>query len=245
MICRFAKRCENFYPDQDNPSNCLLLCQKNPLALAIALMPDRYIEKNVRLNEPERKIVNMTKDVPKKPTRKEQLDDDYEELVSATQELDNEVIEFEFDPEADIADKLQSAPQDDLSKLIEKTEKNRNAREIDPEISQAIIDNTQDNEEPVLHPLDEINFELEERVSVADQPQEPQNAEIYIKKRDRGRPPMTDEEKEESRIRREEEKKIEQQKKDEDAIKRRDAMKKKIKKKKTTKKSKKAKSKKN
>lgn len=246
-MCRFAKRCENFYPDQDNPSNCLLLCQKNPLALAIALMPDRYVEKDVRLDNQERidKVVKMDKSIPQKPTRKEMLDEQYEEMVTATQDLDNEVIEFEFDPEADIADKLKSAPKDDLADLIKKTDKSRNETVIDPAISQAIEDNIQDHDEVVLHPLDEINFELEERVSVADQPDEPQNAEIYIKTRDRGRPKMTDEEKEESRIKREEEKKIEQQRKDEEAIERRNKMKEKVKRRKKTTKKKKAKSNKN
>ncbi len=246
-MCRFAKRCENFYPDQDNPSNCLLLCQKNPLALAIALMPDRYVEKDVRLDNQERidKVVRMDKSVPEKATRKEVLDDEYEEMVSATQDLDNEVIEFKFDPEADIADKLATGHPSDLSTIIKKTEKNRNVTIIDPEISQAIEDNITDHDAPVLHPLDEINFELDERVVIADQPDEPQNAEIYIKTRDRGRPKMTDEEKEESRVRREEEKKIEQQRKDDEAIERREKMKRKIAKKKATKKSTKAKSKKN
>lgn len=245
-MCRFAKRCENFYPDQDNPSNCLLLCQKNPLALAIALMPDRYVEKDVRLDNQERidKVVKMDKNIPTKPTRKEMLDEEYEEMVSATQDLENETIEFEFDPEGDIADKLKTATGDDLTDLIKKTDDSRNKTEIDPEISQAIEDNITEYDTPVLHPLDEINFELEERVSIADQPDEPQNAEIYVKTRDRGRPKMSDEEKEESRIRREEEKKIEQQRKDEEAIERRRKMKEKIKKKKTTKK-KKAKSNKN
>jgi len=226
-MCRFNKRCENFYPDQDNPSNCLLLCQKNPLALAIALMPDRYVERDVRDRTVDKKVISMDKKIPDKATRKETIDDEYEEMVTATQELDNEVVEFEFDPEGDIASKL-TAPSDDLSALIKKTEENRNSTVLDKEVSQAIEDNITDHDEVKVHPLDEINFEPVERVAIIDQPKEPDNAEIYIKTRERGRPKMTDKEKAKAQLKRDKEKVIRDEEKREEAIKRRVDMKAKV-----------------
>jgi len=226
-MCRFAKRCENFYPDQNNKSNCLLLCQKNPLALAIALMPDRYVEREAQNKPVDKKVVTMEKELPKQPNRKQKLDDEYKEMVSATQELDNEVIEFEFDPEGDIASKL-TEPSGNIEALIKRTESNRNSTVIDEEMSKAIDDNINDNNAPVVHPLDEINFEAVERTAVADQPDEPHNAEVYIKTRERGRPKMTEEEKEISRVKREEEKAILEKEKHEEALRRRAEMKKKV-----------------
>jgi len=234
VMCRFANRCENFYPDNDNARQCLLLCQKNPLALAIALMPDRYVEKDLSYENVDNKVVNMTKEVPEKATRKEVMDEEYEEMVTATQDLDNEVIEFEFDPEGDIASKL-SVPTNDIDTLIKKTAKSRNSTILDEKVSQAIEDNIQDNEPVEVHPLDDINFEPVERTAVADQPNQPKNAEVYIKTRERGRPKMTNEQKEVAKVKRDKEKAILEKEREQELLASREAMKKKVAKKKADK----------
>lgn len=210
-MCRFASRCENFYPDPNSDGSCLLLCQKNPLALALALMPDRYVEKNITVDDSHKKILNMKKELPKKASRNEMLDDQYKEMVSATQELENEVIEFNFDPEKDIAEKIKRNSNNDISSLIKTVNENRNSTILDEDVSKAIEDNIQEHEAIELHPLDEIKFEPIERIAVADQPTEPHNAKVYIKTRERGRPKMSEDEKADAKIIRDAEK-IEEEK---------------------------------
>jgi len=233
-MCRFAKRCENFYADPDSPGNCLLLCQKNPLALSIALMPDRYVEID-RPVDPNQTVLDLKKEDTTPRNRNVVLQEEYDEMVTATQDLDNESVEFEYDLGKDLEDKFKSSVTN-MDKLLKRTNDNRNSTEMDAEVTQAIKDNVTDHEEPVLHPLDEINFEPVERIAVADQPDTPDNPKVYIKTRDRGRPKMSEEEKEISRVKREREKEFEEEKKHQDAIDRREAMKKKVAKKKKTKK---------
>lgn len=233
-MCRFARRCDNFYPDTNNPSNCLLICQKNPLALSIALMPDRYIEKQIKMaEEDQEKKINLTQELPVRKTRAEQLQKDYEELVSVTQDLENEVVEYK--PDFDMKTKLK-AKSNDIAGLIKKTNIKRNATIIDEEMSQAIKDSFTDHETIELHPLDEIDFTPIERIGIANEPEKPNNPEIYIKTRERGRPKMSDEEKETARVQREEEKTIRNKEKDDEAIEKRKAMKKRVAKKKKKKK---------
>lgn len=234
-MCRFAKRCENFYPDSDSPSNCLLICQKNPLALSLALMPDRYIEREFKSDDPNRTVVDFNKTIPpRNQPRNDRLQEEYDDMVSVTQELENETIEF--NPKIDIASKAK-ANTVDIGNLIAKTDERRNSTKMDDDVTQAIIDNvTDDGDEVKLHPLDDISFEPVERIAVADQPNEPKNAEIYIKTRERGRPKMSDDEKEESRVKRKAEKEEEEKRKHQEAIDRRAAMKERIRKKKKKKK---------
>jgi len=230
-MCRFAKRCENFYPDSDSPTNCLLICQKNPLSLSLALMPDRYIEKDFRFKDPDKTVVSMDKEVePRNRSKNDRLQEDYDELVSVTQDLENETIDF--DPTIDIASKAK-ANTVDLSDLITRSDKRRNSTEMSADVTKAIVDSvTDDGEGTVMHPLDDINFEPVERIAVADQPDEPDNPKVYVKTRERGRPKMSEEEKEESRIRREGEKIEEDERKQQEAIDGRNRMKEKIRKKK-------------
>ncbi len=239
-MCRFASRCENFYPDPDDKSNCLLLCQKNPLALAIALMPDRYVEKD-RPVDPDRKILKLSDEDVSSQDRRERVQEEYDEMVTATQDLDNEVVEFEFDPEQDLIDKFKKNKSANIPNLIKRVTETRSSTKMDDDVEQAIIDNVTDDgtNQQKLHPLDEINFEPVERIAVADQPDTPDNPEVYVKTRERGRPKMTDEEKETSRIKREEEKEAEKDRKQEEAIEARRRMKERVAKKKKKKKSKK------
>lgn len=226
-MCRFKKRCDNFHPDPDDKGNCVLLCQKNPNALALALMPDRFIEKESNKGERDlEKKIDLTHEPSEPKTKNELYKEDYEELLTVTQELDNEVIDYK--PNFNVDDKLKANPAN-ISSLIKKTDKSRNNTILDKEVSQAIEDSFTDHDETRLHPLDEINFEPTETLSVADQPEKPVNAEIYIKTRDRGRPPMSAEEKEEARLIREQEKLVEEQEKEKEALQRRAEMKRKVK----------------
>ncbi len=227
-MCRFAKRCENFYPDPDDTKQCLLICQKNPLALSLALMPDRYVEKD-RPRTPDEKKIDLTQDIPQRKTRNEMMEKDYEEIVTATQELENEVIEYE--PNFDIDDKFK-ASEVDIDNLIKKTNEKMNSTIVDEEMMDAIEDSFTEHDQVASHPLDNITFEATERTAVIDEPSKPNNPEKYIKIRGRGRPKMTEEEKEEARIKRDKEKIIVNKKKEDDALKRRETMKKRIAKKK-------------
>jgi len=220
-MCRFSSRCENYYPDPENTSNCLLLCQKNPLALSIALMPDRYLERDTTDRKERTKKVELSQDPSDFKPKAEKMQDEYDEMVSATQELDNEVIEY--NPSLNIEDDSDSV---DIDMLIKKVTDNRNKIDLDSEITDAIEDSFTEHDEVAVHPLDEINFTPVERVAVADQPDAPNNPAIYIKTRGRGRPKMSEDEKKVASEKRDEEKEERDKIKEEEAVKRRANLKK-------------------
>jgi len=217
-MCSFAKRCSNFIPENDDPRKCVLLCSRNPSAMIISLLPDRFYEPVKDSNEGVDKLVNA---IPRenveyadrfKPTISKSKDEQMEDMIKTYQESEGEMLEYD---EEIVKPTKFLIPKDILSKKVKQATD-------DPAIAEAI-----EGEEATANvvQLPDASLIPVEATLVADTDVKKPNVKNYIRTGKVGRPPMSDEEKADAKSKRDEENAIEQEQKDKDAILRADALK--------------------
>jgi len=207
-MCSFAKRCSNFIPENDDPRKCVLLCSRNPNAMIISLLPDRFYEEVKDSEEGNEKVLKAlaSKDrfVETKPKTK---DEQMEEMIKTYQDSEGEVLEYEEDI---VKPTKFLSPTDILGKKV-------NPLSNDEKINEAI-----EGEEPTTNvvQLPDASLIPTEATLVADTDTKKPNVKNYIRTGNVGRPKMSDDEKENAKEKRDVIKGIEQEQKDADAIER-------------------------
>jgi len=212
-MCSFARRCSNFIPENDDPRKCVLLCSRNPSAMIISLLPDRFYEPVKDSEEGVEKVLNA---IPRqnveyadkfKSNEPKSKDEQMEDMIKTYQDSEGEVMEYEeeiakptkFLNPKDIMKKVSPKPSDDKM------------------IAEAI-----EGEEPTTNviQLPDMKIVPAEQTLVAETDIKKPNVKNYIPTGNVGRPKMSDEEKETAKGKRDIVKAIEQKQKDADAIER-------------------------